>query len=113
MLLALVPYGAPTNLRLATPEIQKIFVEWDEVDAALKNGMIKGYKIHYKLDGQEEKTKDVKGGGVFQTTLEELFANTWYNVCISAYTSVGDGKRSAYKEIKTQTQSKFRISYFL
>ena len=76
MLLALIPYGAPTNLRLATPEIQKIFVEWDEVDAALKNGMIKGYKIHYKLDGQEEKTKDVKGGGVFQTTLEGDYLQT-------------------------------------
>ena len=112
MFFVLVPYGAPTNLRLATPEIQKIFVEWDEVDAALKNGIIKGYKIHYKLDGQEEKTKDVKGGAVFQKTLEGLFPNTWYNVCISAYTSVGDGNRSAFKEIKTQAQSKFRISYF-
>ena len=112
MLFVLVPYGAPTNLRLTTPEIQKIFVEWDEVDAALKNGMIKGYKIHYKLDGQEEITKAVKGGGVFQKTLKELFPNTWYSVCINAYTSVGDGNRSAYKEIKTQAQSKFRISYF-
>ena len=86
-----------------------IEVKWDEVDSQLKNGVIKGYKIFYKSEAEEERFVDIDDATVSHKLLNELFANTWYNISMVAYTSVGDGVRSSYKMKKTLTQSEFRI----
>ena len=86
-----------------------IEVKWDEVDSQLKNGVIKGYKIFYKSEAEEERFVDIDYATVSQKLLNNLFANTWYNISMVAYTSVGDGIRSSYKMKKTLTQSEFRI----
>ena len=86
-----------------------IEVRWDEVDSQLKNGVIKGYKIYYKSEAEEERFVDIDDATVSQKLLNNLFANTWYNISMVAYTSVGDGIRSSYKMKKTLTQSEFRI----
>ena len=86
-----------------------IEVKWDEVDSQLKNGVIKGYKIFYKSEAEEERFVDIDDAQVSQKLLSNLFANTWYNISMVAYTSVGDGIRSSYKMKKTLTQSEFRI----
>ena len=86
-----------------------IEVRWDEVDSQLKNGVIKGYKIYYKSEAEEERFVDIDDATVSQKLLKNLFANTWYNISMVAYTSVGDGIRSSYKMKKTLTQSEFRI----
>ena len=86
-----------------------IEVRWDEVDSQLKNGVIKGYKIFYKSEAEEERFVDIDDAQVSQKLLSNLFANTWYNISMVAYTSVGDGIRSSYKMKKTLTQSEFRI----
>ena len=86
-----------------------IEVRWDEVDSQLKNGVIKGYKIYYKSEAEEERFVDTDDATVSQKLLNSLFANTWYNISMVAYTSVGDGIRSSYKMKKTLTQSEFRI----
>ena len=86
-----------------------IEVKWDEVDSQLKNGVIKGYKIYYKSEAEEERFVDIDDATVSQKLLNNLFANTWYNISMVAYTSVGDGIRSSYKMKKTLTQSEFRI----
>ena len=74
-----------------------IEVRWDEVDSQLKNGVIKGYKIYYKSEAEEERFVDIDDATVSQKLLNNLFANTWYNISMVAYTSVGDGIRSSYK----------------
>ena len=84
-----------------------IEVKWDEVDSQLKNGVIKGYKIFYTSQGEEERFEDIDDATVSQKLLNDLFANTWYNISMVAYTSVGDGIRSNYKMKKTLTQSEF------
>ena len=86
-----------------------IEVRWDEVDSQLKNGVIKGYKIYYKSEAEEERFVDIDDATVSQKLLNNLFANTWYNISMVAYTSVGDGVRSSYKMKRTLTQSEFRI----
>ena len=86
-----------------------IEVRWDEVDSQLKNGVIKGYKIFHKSEAEEERFVDIDDATVSQKLLNNLFANTWYNISMVAYTSVGDGIRSSYKMKKTLTQSEFRI----
>ena len=86
-----------------------IEVKWDEVDSQLKNGVIKGYKIYYKSEAEEGRFVDIDDATVSQKLLNNLFANTWYNISMVAYTSVGDGIRSSYKMKKTLTQSEFRI----
>ena len=75
----------------------------------MKNGVIKGYKIFYKSEGEEEHFEDIDDATVSQKLLNDLFGNTWYNISMVAYTSVGDGVRSSYKMKKTLTQSEFRI----
>ena len=86
-----------------------IEVKWDEVDSQLKNGVIKGYKIFYKSEAEEERFVDIDDATASQKLLNNLFANTWYNISMVAYTSVGDGVRSSYKMKRTLTQSEFRI----
>ena len=75
----------------------------------MKNGIIKGYKIFYKNEAEEERFEDIDDATVYQKLLNELFANTWYNVSMVAYTSVGDGVRSSYKMLKTLLQSESKM----
>lgn len=86
-----------------------IEVKWGEVNSNLRNGVIKGYKIFYKSEAEEERFEDIDDATVFQKLLGGLFANTWYNISMVAYTKVGDGVRSNHKMRKTKTQSEFRI----
>ena len=86
-----------------------IEVKWDNVDSNLRNGVIKGYKIFYMSETEEEHFVDIDDATVFQKLLGGLFANTWYNVSMVAYTNVGDGVRSDYMMKKTKTQSEFRV----
>ena len=75
----------------------------------MKNGIIKGYKIFYKNEAKEERFEDIDDATVYQKLLNELFANTWYNISMVAYTSVGNGVRSSCKMLKTLLQSESRM----
>ncbi|CAB4019763.1 receptor-type tyrosine- phosphatase F-like [Paramuricea clavata] len=90
-----VPEAPPSNIRAMGKSGSSIDISWDEVPESRRNGIVRGYKIFYRLvqyapqDFIEINLRNVK-----QYTLENLLGYTQYDIRILAYTRIGDGKRS-------------------
>ncbi|XP_048583941.1 uncharacterized protein LOC5510390 isoform X2 [Nematostella vectensis] len=89
-----VPDRPPQTITFSFPSPTSLGLEWDPVSFGYQNGIIEGYKITWSR-GNLTKKMDLHHGNRF-TTIDGLESYKWYNISISAYTSVGEGV--AFKE---------------
>ena len=75
-----------------TPHSTSIHVSWREVPNGYKNGIIRGYKVHY-TELQQNAPTGTENTPPFERSLSitGLKKFTQYNVTVLAYTSKGDG----------------------
>ena len=80
------------NVVVWTPHSTSIHVSWNEVPNGYKNGIIRGYKVHY-TELQQNAPTGTENTPPFERSLSitGLKKFTQYNVTVLAYTSKGDG----------------------
>ena len=102
----LEPNAPPGNVRRYNSSSTSIVVQWDEVPANERNGIIKGYNVTYKnLTSEVEKTQTVDAP-TRQVNLTGLNEFTKYDITVSAFTVKGGGPPSSAITVTTDEDSK-------
>ena len=97
----------------------EITVTWQNVVGPERNGIILGFRVHYKAIGQfakdiTEKVEVVNGGDAVEKVLGSLEKFMNYSITVLAFTSKGDGPRSDVITVCTDQDGKFNASsYFI
>ena len=100
------PSAAPLNVRGHNTSSTSIFVTWDDVPAADKNGIITSYNITYHSlteNHSNSTTVDYRNRQVILMGLRE-FVN--YSITVSASTMIGPGPASDVVIVITGEDSK-------
>ncbi|XP_023247278.1 Down syndrome cell adhesion molecule-like protein Dscam2 [Copidosoma floridanum] len=99
-----VPEQPPHDTTCTTLTSQTIRVSWSSPPLAAANGVITGYKIIYgpSESWHDENTKDTKITSSSETILHGLKKFTNYSMQILAFTSGGDGVKSAPIHCQTE-----------
>jgi netrin-G3 ligand len=105
--------GQPRRLRVEPHNSTAITVEWRPPSESERNGIIRGYQIHYYKVNEEGEPYghatlyDVKEDNTLQVVIGGLESNTYYQVQVAAYTRKGDGERSRPKRVRTKGDGEF------
>ena len=97
----------------------EITVTWQNVVGPERNGIILGFRVHYKAIGQfakdiTEKVEVVNGGDAVEKVLGSLEKLMNYSITVLAFTLKGDGPRSDVITVRTDQDGKFNgSSYFI
>ena len=98
----LVPSAGPSEIIGRNTSSSSITVTWNDVPFDHRNGIITGYKVY--INGS--------GNWHLEETREQTFSKeglhfwTFYNITISARTSVGDGVQSDAIRVRTDEDRK-------
>eukprot|EP00795_Rhopilema_esculentum_P002629 gene2630-826_t len=95
-----IPSAAPVNISAQNTSSSSIQVSWDNVPSDHKNGIITGYKVYIKKAiGDHPWTSYEVTGKSFTKSGLDLW--TFYDVRVSAKTSVGEGTISNATRVRT------------
>ena len=100
--LILVPSAGPSKITGQNTSSSSITVTWDDVPFDHKNGIIIGYEVY--INGS--------GNWYSEETSEQTFSKagldlwTFYDIKVSAKTSVGEGVRSDAIRVRTDEDRK-------
>ncbi|XP_068085343.1 cell adhesion molecule Dscam1 [Anabrus simplex] len=99
-----IPEQPPQDTTCTTLTSQTIRVSWVSPPLTAANGVIKGYKVVYGPSDTwyDENTKDTKITSSSETILHGLKKYTNYSMQVLAFTSGGDGVRSAPIHCQTE-----------
>ena len=98
--LPLGPDRPPADMQVFSPHSTSLYVSWNEVPDAYKNGIIRGYKVFYiEVKNGSSVTGNLPPGQRW-LRIDGLRKYTLYNVTMLAYTVKGDGVVTS-KELKT------------
>ncbi|CAH3198822.1 unnamed protein product, partial [Porites evermanni] len=87
-------------MQVFSPHSTSLYVSWNEVPDAYKNGIIRGYKVYYiEVKNGSSVTENLPSGQRW-LRIDGLRKYTLYNVTVLAYTVKGDGVVTS-KEHKT------------
>ena len=103
------PRAPPANVRGNSTNTTSIFVQWDQVPAAHRNGVILYYTIMYRACYGGFSRTVVVVAPKMQTTLTGLTESTCYSISVYASTIKGDGS-SSYINIATGKSNEFPFS---
>ena len=100
LFLPLGPDRPPADMQVFSPHSTSLYVSWNEVPDAYKNGIIRGYKVFYiEVKNGSSVTENLPPGQRW-LRIDGLRKYTLYNVTMLAYTVRGDGVVTS-KELKT------------
>ena len=88
------PSAAPLNVRGHNTSSTSIFVTWDDVPAADKNGIITSYNITYHSLTENHSNSTTVDYPDRQVTLIGLREFVNYSITVSASTNIGPGPAS-------------------
>ena len=110
--LSIEPNAPPANVSGHDTGSISILVQWNQVPAADKNGVILSYTVTFRAlpDGSEQ-TRNVNAPTT-NATLMSLNKYTNYSITVFASTSKGGGNKSAPIVVRTDEDSKFMRFYF-
>ena len=95
----------------------EITVTWQNVVGPERNGIILGFRVHYKAIGQfvvdtTENVEVVNGSDAVEKVLGSLEKFMNYSITVLAFTSKGDGPRSDVITVWTDQDGKFNGSFY-
>ncbi|XP_022808475.1 receptor-type tyrosine-protein phosphatase F-like [Stylophora pistillata] len=98
------PSRAPTNFSAAASSSTSITASWLSPPENFRHGIVKGFKLFYKMRGSSKSAKfvNISGGDTLSTIVTSLHKYTEYELQVSAYTSVGDGPKSHVEVVRTE-----------
>ena len=104
-----VPSQAPIRFTVTADTSTSITTTWQLPPADSRNGIIRGFKLFYR----EEDTADsqittlaINDSTTYSRTVSGLLRYTKYEFQVLAFTSVGDGPKSAAKVERTKEDGK-------
>ena len=103
--ISVVPSAPPMNLSLVRSDSLSIVVEWRPVPMEYENGIIKGYRLVYRVKNSEN-FMSMADDSIYSeniAVLSGLEFNTLYSIRVAAYTRVGSGNFSQPIEVRTKT----------
>ena len=104
-----VPSQAPTSFTVAAQtSTSTIRASWQLQLEDSRNGIIKGFKLFYKKKGfaRSAITVLINDGNTLTKIVTGLLKYTEYEFQVLAFTSVGDGKNSSVKTVRTYEDGK-------
>lgn len=112
---AIVP-GEPKKVRLEAINSTAAFVEWQPPARNERNGIIRGYQVHYVPVDENETPigepdyHNVVDGDKTDAVVTGLEADTRYKFHVVAYTRKGDGIRSKARVVTTKGAGKLCVT---
>ena len=102
--ISVVPSVPPMNLSLVRSDSWSIVVEWRPVPMEYENGIIKGYRLVYRVK-HSENSMSMTDDSIYSeniAVLSGLEFDTLYSIRVAAYTRVGSGNFSEPLEVRTK-----------
>ena len=90
-------------------------VQWNPLPQQYHNGRLLGYRVFFRKAGNHPFPVDARSVAVYNSTwvtLNDLEPRQSYEVTVSAFTSKGDGPRSAHYIVTTGTSDTSMQSFF-
>ena len=103
----LVPSAGPSEITGQNTSSSSITVTWDDVPFDHRNGIITGYKVYIKKVGSNG-VENWDSEDISQKTFSKTELDLWtfYDIKISAKTSVGEGEKSDAIRVRTDEDRK-------
>ena len=107
--------GEPRKMRVKALNSTAVKIEWRPPANKERNGIIRGYLIHYVKVNEDNipigisGMEDVRGSEVNEMAIGGLQPDTYYQFTVAAYTRKRDGERSRPKTIKTKGAGNFAV----
>lgn len=102
-----VPFQPPDNFAVTTDSSTSITARWQLPPADTNNGIIRGFKLFYKKkDSAGSENTEVFNGTTFTKTFTNLLKYTEYEFQVWAFSSAGDGPKSALLSTRTNEDGK-------
>lgn len=101
----LVPTEAPSNPNAVALDSTSARINWGPVPQEHHHGIIRGYRIFYRKDGNDTELVKESAEAANSTLLLSLAKAAKYRVKLLAFTSAGEGKASEL-EFLTHDDSK-------
>eukprot|EP00794_Sanderia_malayensis_P019881 gene19881-21822_t len=96
------PSAGPVNVTLTSATSRSLSIQWQDVVAEHRNGIITKYKLYYKQSyGSSSWTTVIINAPGKSYTITGLNLWTYYDIKVSAFTSVGEGVKSTYIRVRT------------
>jgi hypothetical protein len=89
-----IPSNAPSNVNCVSFSSQSITVSWDNLQPENINGVLKGYRVHYRPTNNKDVIKNEVTASQIKLTLFGLQKSTNYSIAVNAFTKIGDGAAS-------------------
>lgn len=97
-----LPIDTPQNVTLESASSTSIIVRWEPPPKDAQNGIITGYKIRYKVKGNNKKVETITTDGNRRLyELTNLDKGVTYNVKISALSANGSGPATEWMSVET------------
>ena len=92
-----VPFIAPSNLTVTVINSSSVTAYWQLQPEISSNGIIRGFKLFYRKNSSVglPSILTIKNGTIHSQDITGLDKYTKYEFQVLAFTSVGDGPRSA------------------
>lgn len=84
----------PEDVTFDVPSNTAIRVSWNLVPAEHRNGIIRGYRVRYKVEGAGTWTYKDASTTQFSLKITNLDETKKHEIGVLAYTSIGDGSSS-------------------
>jgi len=89
-----IPSSAPFSVSCTSFSSQSLTISWDNLPLENINGVLKGYRVHYRPTNNKDVIKNEVTASQNKLTLYGLQKNTNYSIAVNAFTQVGDGAAS-------------------
>ena len=102
--ISVVPSAPPMNLSLVHSDSWSIVVEWKPVPVGYENGIIKGYRLVYRVKDSENSVSMTDDSMYSENiaVLHGLEFDTLYSIRVAAFTNAGSGNFSEPIEVRTK-----------
>ena len=102
--ISVVPSAPPMNLSLVHSDSWSIVVEWKPVPVGYENGVIKGYRLVYRVNDSENSVSMTDDSMYSENiaVLHGLESDTLYSIRVAAFTNAGSGNFSEPIEVRTK-----------
>ena len=104
-----VPSQAPIRFTVTPDTSTSITATWQLPPADSRNGIIRGFKLIYRAENPADSqitTLAINDSTMYAKTVSGLLGYTNYEFQVLAFTSVGDGPKSAAKVERTKEDGK-------
>ena len=96
-----MPSIAPSNVRVSSPQLGEIKVQWDHIPPQAANGRLLGYRVSYRERYWIKYAVNTTNPYTHMVVLRGVKLAQEYGISVAAFTSKGVGPQSSWIYITT------------